>query len=108
MGRLDRSLNRFLHPIIPRPLGKDGFKQRKVFFMTYLIHDYFMINITPTLHSGTEKQLTGNQCLPEQNPSDGEPDCLWEPPVVRDEEAEAAYKVWQESLSYLQEDIERL
>jgi hypothetical protein len=76
--------------------------------MTSLIHNFCTTNITPALHRGTEKHLTGNQCLPEQNPCNGEPDCLWEAPVVFDEEAEAAYQVWQESLSYLIEDIERL
>ena len=54
-----------------------------------------------------EHFLTANRWLPEQIPCDGEPNRLWEPVVVLDEQAEAAYKVWQESLSYLQEDIER-
>ena len=69
--------------------------------MACLLHNYYTRTITHNLHSA-------NQCLPDQNPCDGEPDCLWEMPAVLDEEAEAAYKGWQESLSYLQEDIERL
>jgi hypothetical protein len=36
---------------------------------------------------------------------DGDLDCLWEPPVIFDRKADAAYKLWQESLAYLQEDM---
>jgi hypothetical protein len=53
---------------------------------------------TPPCSQGLAAERSATWC---------EPDCLWEPPVVFDEEAEAAYKVWQESLSYLVEDIER-
>ena len=36
---------------------------------------------------------------------DGDRDCLWEPPVISDRDADAAHKLWQESLAYLQEDM---
>ena len=49
-----------------------------------------------------EHFLTADQC--KQNPCNGEPDWLNEPRVVFDREAEAAHKVWQESLSYLHEN----
>ena len=72
------------------------------------IHNYYTTTITPKLHRDPKEHfLTEDQCLADQNPSDCEPDCRWEPPVDLDRE-EAAYEVWQASLSYLIEDIERI
>jgi hypothetical protein len=51
-----------------------------------------------------DRFLTADQCLAEQNSCNGEPDWLGDPPVVFDSEAEAAYKDWQASLFYLEQD----
>jgi hypothetical protein len=72
--------------------------------MTNLITTCSTVNINFNRYSGSEELLAANQCLPEQNLSDGEPDCLSEPPVDFDPEQEARYHAWQESLSYLIEE----
>jgi hypothetical protein len=76
--------------------------------MTNLVSTLGIWNTNLGRYSGTGERLWTADQLPSQNYCDSGPDFLWEPPVVLDEEAEAAYKIWQESLSYLQEDIERV
>jgi hypothetical protein len=76
--------------------------------MSNIIHKSDTTTINLDHHSGTEEHLLTADQLPSQKFCNYEFDLFWEPPVVLDEEAEAAYRVWQESLSYLQEDIERL
>jgi len=74
--------------------------------MTKLISTYNTGETNFNCYGGTEEHLlTANECLFEQNPRDADPDC-WEPPVVFNDEAETAYKVWQESLSYLVENVD--
>ncbi len=51
-----------------------------------------------------EHFLTTNQCVADENPFDDDPDSMWEPPMEFDREA--AYKVWQDSLSYLVQNFD--
>ena len=75
--------------------------------MFNLINECDKINVNPNGYSGSEEHFsTAEERLAEQSTSDGEPSTFLEPPVEFDSEAEAAYKVWQESLAYLQEELE--
>jgi len=42
----------------------------------------------------------GKDVAYEQDVSCDNPDCLWEPPIVLDQDAEDAYKQWKESFEY--------
>ena len=75
--------------------------------MFNLINELDKINVNPNGYSGSEEHFsTAEERLAGQSTSDGEPSTFLEPPVEFDSEAEAAYKVWQESLAYLQENLE--
>jgi hypothetical protein len=75
--------------------------------MFNLINESDKINVSLNGYSGSEEHFsTAEERLAEQRTSDGEPSTFLEPPVEFDSEAQAAYKVWQESLAYLQEDLE--
>jgi hypothetical protein len=72
--------------------------------MFNLINESDKINVSPNGYSGSEEHFsTVEERLAEQSTSDGEPSTFLGPPVEFDSEAQAAYKVWQESLAYLQE-----
>ena len=77
--------------------------------MSSLINECDKLNVNPNSYSGSEEHFsTAEERLAEQSTSDGEPSTFLEPPVEFDSEAEAAYKVWQESLAYLQDDLEEM
>jgi hypothetical protein len=80
------------------------FKDERFIYVRYypqIRYDYIIL----VHYSGSEEHfLNAHQSLPSQDPCDGEPDYLSEPPVVLDE---GAYKVWQESLDFLVEDVQR-
>ena len=74
--------------------------------MSSLINECDKLNVNHNSYSGSEEHFsTAEELLAEQSTSDGEPSTFLEPPVEFNSEAEAAYKVWQESLSYLQEEL---
>ena len=75
--------------------------------MSNLMNECDKFNVNHNSYSGSEEHFsTAEERLAEQSISDGEPSTFLEPPVRLDEDAEAAYKVWQESLAYLQENLE--
>jgi hypothetical protein len=66
-----------------------------------LINESDRINVSLNNYSRTEEHsLTAEQRLVNQNSSEDGLSVLVEPPVEFDEEAEAAYKMWQE-MAYL-------
>ena len=75
--------------------------------MLNLINECDKINVSLNTYSGAEERSpTSRQRLANQNTDDDDFSIFAEPPVRLDEEAEAAYKAWQESLAYLQEHLE--
>lgn len=64
-------------------------------------------NVNPNSFNGAQEHFSSAQeRLAEQGTSDGEPSTFLKPLVEFNSEPEAAYKVWQESLAYLQEELE--
>ena len=77
--------------------------------MFNLIREYDKINVSLNTYSGAEEHFpTSKQRFADQNTDDDDFSIFAEPPVMFDEEAEAAYKLWQESLAYLQEHTETM
>ena len=77
--------------------------------MFNLINESDKINVSLNSYSGAEEPFpTAKQHLANQNTDDDDFSIFAEPPVMFDEEAEAAYKVWQESLAYLQQHTETM
>ena len=65
------------------------------------IHKLNTINIIPNDYDIAEDRISsGDQALADLTPSDGDLSYLYEPPPIFDAEAEAAYRVWEESFSY--------
>jgi hypothetical protein len=74
-----------------------------------LINECVKRNVSLNNYSGAEEHfLAAERCLANQNIFGGSLSVFVEPPVGFDEEAEASYKVWQESLAYLQENAETM
>jgi len=72
--------------------------------VTDLINTFCKVNIILNHCSRSgQHRLVVEQYLADQNCSDCDNECRCELPVEYDHEAEAAYKVWQESLAYLQQ-----
>lgn len=77
--------------------------------MSILINEYDKINVSLNSYSGAEEHfVTAEQRLADQNTSDGDLSDFLDEPLVPDQEAEASYKVWQESLAYLQQHTETM
>ena len=77
--------------------------------MSNLINECDRLNVSLNSYSGSEEHfVTAEERLAAQNTSDGDPSTFLEPPVEFDNEAEASYKVWQESLGYLQRIAEKI
>jgi hypothetical protein len=77
--------------------------------MFYIINESDKINVSLTTYSGAEERFpTSKQRLANQNTDEDYFSIFAEPPVMFDEETDAAYKVWQESLAYLQEHTETM
>jgi hypothetical protein len=94
--------------VSPTP-KKEKLETKKGMPMSNLINESDKINVSLNNCSGTEERFPiAEQRLANQNIFDGSLSVFVEPPVGFDEEAEASYKVWQESLTYLEENAQKL
>jgi hypothetical protein len=76
--------------------------------MSNLINESDKINCSLKHYRDAEELFSvAEHGLADQSTSDGGFSVFLEPLVGFDEEAEAAYKVWQESLTYLQRNVEK-
>jgi hypothetical protein len=75
--------------------------------MSNLINESDKINCSLKNYRDAEELFSvAEHGLADQSTSDGDLFDFSDQPLVSDQEAEAAYKVWQESLAYLQQNGE--